>query len=253
LPKSPFIDYSVTQNRAARAEEAIQILRLSGHNPKAGGLLDLGCGAGSTTKWFSSNFGVYSVGVEVCSGFRERSRTQGPRLEYIQGSGVNLPFQEKKFHTIILNDILEHVSYEDVTELFNQVRNALEDNGAVYVSVASKFELREPHSNLLFISWFPRWIYSPVVRRIFHQDVYPYTVKRFATLAQKSRLSFENYTWFYVDKKMRNINYIGNKMVRPVARLLNKLGLTRNAGVLKFLEPFGVLVFVCKKKCLGSH
>jgi cyclopropane fatty-acyl-phospholipid synthase-like methyltransferase len=247
LPKSPFIDYSVTQNREARAEEALHILRLAGHDPKKGFLLDLGCGAGSTTKWFSNNLGVYTVGVEVCGGFGGGAKTHSSRLEYIKGSGVNLPFQDKRFDTIILNDVLEHVSYEDITEFFSQARNALDDDGMIYVSVASKFELREPHTNLPFISWLPRWVYAPVVRKTFRQDVYPYTVKRFRLLAQKSRFSFENYTWWYVDKKMRNINYIGNTMIRPLARILNKLGLTRNAGFLKFLEPFGVLVFVCKK------
>ena len=41
-------------------------------------------------------------------------------------------------------------------------------------------------------------------------------------------------------------------MVRPIARILNKMGLTKNAGFLKFLEPFGVLIFVCRKYPVGK-
>ena len=112
MSKSYFIDYSVTYNREARAEEAVTALKLSGNNPAQGLLLDLGCGTGSTTKWFSNNLGVYSVGLEVLGTFAEREKTNNPRLNYLFASGVNLPFQEKTFHTVILNDVLEHISYK---------------------------------------------------------------------------------------------------------------------------------------------
>jgi hypothetical protein len=98
---------------------------------------------------------------------------------------------------------------------------------------------------MLFISWLLRWIYAPIVRKIFHQDVHPYTAKRFKTLAQKVGFSFENYTRWYVNK-MRNISYIGNTMVAPWQNTEQAL-ISQKPGFLKFLEPFGVLVFVCRK------
>lgn len=248
MPKSHFIDYSVTYNREERAEEAVAALKLSGHNLQEGLLLDLGCGSGRTTKWFSNNLGVYSVGLEVCGGFAGGAKTHSANLEYLLASGTNLPFTEKTFHTVILNDVLEHVSYQDALELFKQVRGALDDGGMLYVSVASKFEIREPHSNMLFMSWFPRWVYSPIVRKIFRDEVYPYTVRRFKKLAERTGFSFENVTCLYVFKKVHNLNYIGNIMLRPIVQGLDKMGLTRSLGFLKFLEPFGVLVFVCRKQ-----
>lgn len=253
LSKSYFIDYSVTYNREARAEEAVTALKLSGHNPAQGLLLDLGCGTGSTTKWFSNNLGVYSVGLEVCGAFADRAKTHNPRLNYLFASGVNLPFQEKTFHTVILNDVLEHISYRNAPEVFKQIRAVLDDEGMLYISVASKFEVREPHSNLLLMSWFPRWVYSPIVRRIFHDDVYPYTVRSFRKLAEQTGFSFENLTCLYVAKKIQNLNYIGNTMLRPIVRMLNKISLTRSQGFLKFLEPFGVLVFTCREQALRQR
>jgi ubiquinone/menaquinone biosynthesis C-methylase UbiE len=248
LSKSFSIDYKVTNNREARAEEAIQVLKLSAHNLEKGFLLDIGCGNGSTTKWFSNNLGVYSVGLDVHEGFADGAKTHNPLLEYAFASGIRLPFKEKSFHTVILNDVLEHVSYHDAKELFDQIQKVLDDDGVLYVSVASKFEIREPHSNLLFMSWFPRWVYSPVVRKIHREDVYPYTFMRFKILAESTDFYSENFTRLYVLRKVQNLNYIGNKMVRPIARILNKMGLTKNAGFLKFLEPFGVLIFVCRKR-----
>jgi cyclopropane fatty-acyl-phospholipid synthase-like methyltransferase len=251
LSKSLFIDYNVTWNREARAQEAATALKLAGHNPAQGFLLDLGCGTGSTTKWFSNNLGVYSVGIEVIGTFADRAKHSNPRLNYVFASGANLPFQEKVFHTVVLNDVLEHISYRNAPEVFKQISDVMDEEGMLYISVASKFEVREPHSNQLFLSWLPRWIYAPIVRKKFHDDVYPYTTARFRKLTQTSGFSFENLTYLYVIKKMQNLNYIGNTMLRPIVRVLNRIGLTRSPGFLRFLEPFGVLVFVCKKQSKG--
>jgi cyclopropane fatty-acyl-phospholipid synthase-like methyltransferase len=248
LSKSFFIDYNVTNNREARAEEAVISLKMAGHDLKKGFLLDIGCGGGSTTKWISNNLGIYSIGLEVQKNFRRGNENRNPLLEYAYASGIKLPFKEKSFHSVVLNDVLEHVSYRDAEELFNEIRKVLDDDGMLYVSVASKYEIREPHSNMLFMSWFPRFVFSPIVRKIFHDDVYPYTARRFKTLAENTKFASKNFTWLYVSKKMQNINYIGNTIIRPLARMLNKLGLTKNAGFLKFLEPFGVLLFVCRKR-----
>jgi 2-polyprenyl-3-methyl-5-hydroxy-6-metoxy-1,4-benzoquinol methylase len=249
LATDAIIDYSVTRNRAARAEEATQALRISGHDFSKGGLLDVGCGAGSTTTWFATNLNVYSVGVELTAAFVNEAKTHRAKLNYIATSGLKLPFGEKNFHTVVLNDVLEHVSYKDADELFNEIRRVLDDDGMLYVSVANKYEIMEPHSGLLFISWLPRWIYLPMVRKFFHdEEVYPYTIRRFRNLAESKGFSWENFTWLYVAKKIKNINYIGNTLVRPFARTLNKLGLSKSPGFMKFLELFGVLLFVCRKK-----
>jgi SAM-dependent methyltransferase len=237
-PKSRFVDYSVTYNREARAKEAFIALKLSGHNPKKGILLDLGCGGGFTTKWFAKA-GIYAVGIEIIKAFFGEAKNKPDCLEYLRASGVDLPF---------LNDVLEHISYVNAEEAFKQIHRVLDDDGKLYVSVASKFEVREPHSNVLFLSWFPRWIYAPIVRKIFHEDVYPYTFKRFSQLAKQTGFSFENVTCLYVANKVNNLNYVGNTLLRPVIKALNRIGLTRSPGFLKFIEPFGVLIFICKKR-----
>ncbi|MFB3888368.1 MAG: class I SAM-dependent methyltransferase [Candidatus Bathyarchaeia archaeon] len=247
MATSRIIDYSVTFNREARAEEAVTALKLSGHDLKKGALLDIGCGTGSTTRWFAANLGVYSVGVEVLNLFKSPANALNPRLGFAFASGLALPFRAKSFHTVVLNDVLEHVSYRDADRLFSQISSVLDEDGMLYVSVANKYQVMEPHSGLLFISWLPRWIYLPMVRRFFHDEVYPYTVDKFRALSDRAGFSCENYTWLYVAKKMRDVNYIGNTMVRPMAKALIRLGLAKSPGFLRFLERFAVLLFVCRK------
>ncbi len=251
MPQSHFIDWNVTYNREARAEEAAVALKLANHDIHKGLILDLGCGIGSITKWFDNCLKVKTVGLEVFRGNIASMKENGHHLTsesgYVLASGVDLPFPKKAFHTVVLNDVLEHISYTDAIETFKQVHEALDEDGMFYISVASKYEFREPHSNLMLISWFPRWIYAPIVRKIFHDDVYPYTVSRFRKLAKQTGFSFKNVTYLYVEKKVQDLNYIGNKVLRPIVRALNKFGLTKKAGFLRFMEPFGVLVFVCQK------
>lgn len=168
LHKGLFVDYSVTNARNARAEEASTVLKYySNHDIDGGRLLDIGCGNGSTTQWFSQHVNTYTVGIEIKPAWDRISRHGNTKMEFLSASGIKLPFKSKSFHTIILNDVLEHVSYRQAKELFVEIGRVLDDEGQVYVSVANKFQIREPHSNLLFVSWLPRWIYAPIVRNSF--------------------------------------------------------------------------------------
>ena len=148
MGQSRFIDWNVTYNREARAEEALAALKLVGHDVNKGLLLDLGCGAGGITKWFDNQLGVKTIGLEIARasivGLRQKAGQLTSGSAYILASGVNLPFPKKLFHTVVLNDVLEHISYSNAIQTFKQVYDALDEDGKLYVSVASKFEFREP-------------------------------------------------------------------------------------------------------------
>ncbi len=242
------MDYRVTNARKERAKEAVVTLSyLSYHDMRNGRILDIGCGNGSTTNWFSHNVQTCSIGVDVRKTPRRFPQKETSNVEYMYASGLGLPFIGKSFHTVILNDVLEHVAYQDAITLFNEISKVLDDDGKLYVSVANKYQIMEPHSGLLLISWFPSWVYRPVIRKVFGEEVYPYTVKRFGALVKKAHFLSDNFTWYYVSKKIHNLNYIGNRIIRPLVRVFNKMRLTSSLGFRRFLEGFAVLVFVCQK------
>ena len=248
LRKSLLVDYKVTNAREERAEEAAVILSyFSNHDLENGRILDIGCGNGATTKWFSQHANTYSIGIEIHNNQFKILQRKNQKLNYLQASGLKTPFKDKTFHTVILNDVLEHVSYLEATALFQEINRILDTNGQLYVSVANKYQIREPHSNLLLISWLPRWIYSSVVRSLFHDDVYPYTVRRFQDLAKNTNFSTKDLSWYYVAKKIRNLNYIGNTIIRPVLQILKDMKIIGSFGFRKFLQTFSVLIFVLKK------
>jgi hypothetical protein len=89
--------------------------------------------------------------------------------------------------------------------------------------------------------------YSP---KLFRDDVCPYTNDRFGDLAAEADFESESFTWFYVSRKIQDVNYVGNTMLRPALQILNKIGATSSLGFKKFLESFAVLIFTCRKRSL---
>lgn len=232
--------------REERAKEAIMCLKLSGHELSKGYILDLGCGSGFITNYLISR-GMRTVGLDLSKKPLFKAKVNNPTVDLVLASGVKLPFRENIFYTIILNDVLEHVSYKDAEPMLKQIRNGLEPNGKLYISVANKYQIREPHTLLLFGTWLPRKIYNPVIKS-YHSGipVYPYTVGRLKQLCEKTGFSHENYTWFYARKKLLKLDYIKNRLARKIIALLKKIILMNNL-LNKIVEQFSVILFVCAR------
>jgi hypothetical protein len=104
LHKSFFVDYNVTNNREERAEEAAVALNyFENHDMENGPILDIGCGNGSTTQWFSKNLNTDVVGIEVGRTLPLSSNTHNPRINLLFASGLKLPFLDKSFNFRSLN------------------------------------------------------------------------------------------------------------------------------------------------------
>lgn len=233
-----------------RVKEAFVCLKLSGHDPYSGLLLDLGCGAGYLLKWFMDN-GINVVGLELGKPQLMAAKKALPDANLVLADGCHLPFKEECFNTVISNDVLEHVPYGLAGYLFNEVSNALKPDGFFYFSVANKFQINEPHTLIPFLTWFPRPCWE-VIHKFLKgcpmpgYGVYPYTFRMVRSLCRKTKFSHTNFTWLYTLYKTSNIDYIGNPTVRKIAQTLKKSGLLRPAQILA--EKLSIIVFVCRKQ-----
>lgn len=150
------LEKTTAWKREQRAKEAIICLKLTGHNPKSGLLLDLGCGSGYLTRYFLK-LGIPAIGVDISrGGIKFAKRKIAPSGSFILADGVKLPFREGYFNTIILNDVLEHVPYNLANSMLNEVKRTLKVDGKLYISVANRYQIREPHTLFPFLTWFPR-------------------------------------------------------------------------------------------------
>lgn len=72
-----------------------------------GKVLDLGCGSGIYTNYLSSSHQV--VGVDIQEKFIQQARQKYPSLDFQVASAYELPFNDNKFDTAVLFDLLEHL------------------------------------------------------------------------------------------------------------------------------------------------
>jgi SAM-dependent methyltransferase len=232
-----------------RVKEAIACLKLSGHDPRSGLLLDLGCGPGHLHKYFLKE-GIESVGVEHIKRTIRRAKRSVPQGNFILADGYKLPFKEECFNTVIANDVLEHVPYNYARPMMNEVRRSLKTNGRFYTSVANRYQIHEPHTLIPFLTWFPRQCWNEIHKIIKKYPMkamfYPYSLGMLKKLCRDTKFDYTDFTWIYALKKMSKTDYIGNQTVRRFAKLINTMGMSRAAQIIA--EKVSIIVFVCTKQ-----
>jgi SAM-dependent methyltransferase len=231
-----------------RVKEAITCLKLTGHDPKSGLLLDLGCGGGYLHEYFLK-VGIESVGVEIGRNKIKCAKKIVPEGSFVLADGCKLPFKKECFSTVITNDVLEHVPYNLANPLVNEVKRTLKTDGLFYISVANRYQIHEPHTLIPFLTWFPRpcWntIHKILRKHPMKEMYYPYTISTLKMLCQSTKFSYKNFTWIYALNKTSKTDYIGSRKVRKIVQTINKLGFLRMAQVIA--EKVSIIVFVCSK------
>jgi 2-polyprenyl-3-methyl-5-hydroxy-6-metoxy-1,4-benzoquinol methylase len=231
-----------------RVKEAVTCLKLNGHDPKTGLLLDLGCGGGYLHEHFLKE-GIEAVGVEIIRNRIRYAKKHVPKGNFVLADGCNLPFRKECFSTVITNDVLEHVTYVLANSMLDEVKRTIKTDGLFYISVANRYQIHEPHTLIPFLTWFPRSCWNPIHKILRKQPMnemyYPYTVSMLKRLCNKTNFSYTNFTWMYALNKTSKTDYIGNRTVRKIAQAINKIGFSRAAQILA--EKVSIIVFVCGK------
>ncbi|MFB8791491.1 MAG: class I SAM-dependent methyltransferase [Potamolinea sp.] len=74
--------------------------------PQTGSLLDVGCGSGWSS-YLLSKIGYQVVGIDLNAEAFECPTT--PNLNLVQGSALNLPFEDASFEIVATNQAIEHI------------------------------------------------------------------------------------------------------------------------------------------------
>jgi 2-polyprenyl-6-hydroxyphenyl methylase/3-demethylubiquinone-9 3-methyltransferase len=123
-------------------------------DPKGTRTLDVGCGGGLLAEEFAA-LGCDVVGLDP-SGVsletaRAHARTSGLEIEYVQGSGEQLPFEDAAFDIVYCCDVLEHV--DDLPRVIGEIARVLRPGGVFLYDTIN----RTPMSKLLMIKVFQEW------------------------------------------------------------------------------------------------
>lgn len=120
-------------------------------------VLDLGSGRGKFLVELAKR-GGNGKGVELSLGYIEETKRRaaeaGVSVEVRQGVGEKIPFPDKSFDFVNMSEVIEHVEHPE--KVMSEVARVLGDGGKVYVSVPSRFSVRDTHFHLYFVNWLPR-------------------------------------------------------------------------------------------------
>ena len=138
-------------------------------------VLDIGCGSGGTSVEFVARRAkVVAIDIRkkyimlVQSLLRANGINFGPEV----CDAHSLSFKDSEFDCIILQDVIEHVTYPE--RILSEAARVLRPNGVIYLSTPNRWSplnmIADPHWQLPLIATFPRrWVYfitARLLRRI---------------------------------------------------------------------------------------
>ncbi len=233
--------------RKKRAIEIVKAFKLKNHQPKR--ILDLGCGSGEITNTLREK-GYNIIGLDISESGCESAKHRYPKCDFRAYNGINIPFEKNSFDTVIMNDVFEHIPYSHMDRLIENIKTVVQKEGLIYISATNRYELVEPHTLIPLLTWFPRKFW-PLLDRKFNKtdgyhinDIYPYTFKKLKAFCKRHNLQYEDFTFIYTLHKFADLEYIGNKMLRLLARFLKKIKLLKLFYYIAY--QLSVIIFICK-------
>jgi 2-polyprenyl-3-methyl-5-hydroxy-6-metoxy-1,4-benzoquinol methylase len=235
----------IIDKRRIRVKEIEQVLQMVAH--KKTSILDVGSGNGAILDYYTQ-LGYETVGLEVNEELVNKASNQFPETHFMFYDGLHFPLEDSSFDTILLNDVLEHISYEDIEQVMAETYRVLKPDGVVYISVMNRWQVVEPHLLVPFMTWLPKFAWNSIAKRLTGREYlnyWPYTRKRLEPLLERHNFSFNDLTRVYVQHKFQGVNPIGSHMTSRMIRLLRKLRLISIAYYLAL--KVSILVYLGKK------
>lgn len=121
-------------------------------------ILDVGCGPGRDSKYFSEN-GFDVTGIDAAANFIKIASKNAPRAKFIKMDMRNLDFPENSFDGIWACASFLHIPKSEATDTLRGFWRVLKPNGLLYVSVKQgaeeKFlEKEEYHGKTKFFAFY---------------------------------------------------------------------------------------------------
>jgi SAM-dependent methyltransferase len=156
-------------------------------------LLEVGAGSGGIAHYFGTH-PILKCRVDAVDTRDNRQIDAGYDFQIV--NGTRLPFDDETFDAVISNHVIEHVGDESAQlNHLQEIRRVLVDRGICYLAVPNRWMLREPHYNLVFLSWLPHRWRTPYLRMMGKGRVYdcePLEMHRLERFLRRANLNYHN-------------------------------------------------------------
>jgi len=125
-----------------------------------------------------------------------RAKRANLRLKIVRGEAEKIPFEDSRFDFVNLSEVIEHM--EKPEQVIKEVYRILKSGGMAYLSVPSRFSIKDSHFHLYFLNWLPRLMgnfyitifgkhkeYSDVAGRQRINEMHYYTFRKIKKILQK--------------------------------------------------------------------
>jgi ubiquinone/menaquinone biosynthesis C-methylase UbiE len=179
-------------SRIAKGQKIAQLLKLDQLKQPLR-VLDIGTGSGGIAHYFGTHEQLHCevISVDVVD---ERKIFDG--YDFVQLTGIDLPFESGSFDVVISNHVIEHVgAVENQQQHVLEMIRVLRREGVGYLAVPNRWMLIEPHYRLIFLSWLPRALrstYLKLMRKGVFYDCEPLTVRELEELFESVGLTYQH-------------------------------------------------------------
>ena len=125
-------DYDLTRNVNI---DAVKALLSKSNLDKDSFVLDFGCGTGNYTYAVKKLTNANVFGVEPSDGMREKAQSKIAEIDFRKGDHSAIPFEDKFFDFIYMNDVIHHVP--DLNVMFTEFMRVLKPSGKVCIHTES--------------------------------------------------------------------------------------------------------------------
>ena len=94
-------------------------------------VLDVGCGTGDLSVELFENTAAQVTGIDFCGPMLKLAQTKAPRLQFIEGDALNLPFAEASFDGLTIGFALRNLA--DVEQGLRELLRVLKPDGHVAI------------------------------------------------------------------------------------------------------------------------
>ncbi|HEY9624943.1 MAG TPA: class I SAM-dependent methyltransferase [Crinalium sp.] len=117
-------------------------------------VLDVGCGFGSSLIALPLYFGQ-AYGIDTNTAYVEWAKRRAPQAKVVQADARAMPWCDDWFDVVFVNDMLEHVNYDDQKCVASELMRVLKPGGYGVITVPNRYQVFDEHNRVPFGTWLP--------------------------------------------------------------------------------------------------